>query len=206
MSNCSDVWCNSCEEDLIVSVERCPVCANRVDNNARCGACIKQPPDFTSAEVLFDYQYPVKRIIQAFKFNKRPELAACFAKKLTNKLMSKPKLPDIIVPVPLHKTRQQERGFNQSLELARSIAKRTGLSIDTALCKRIKNTGPQSSLTGQMRKNNVRGVFALTNQCLPKHIAIIDDVVTTGSTVNEIASLFIKAGCHRIDVWAIART
>lgn len=206
LSSCSDVWCNACEQGLIINIERCPVCARRTTNRVLCGACIKQPPCFSSSEVLLNYQYPAKRLIQDFKFNKRPELAACFAKKLTDKLIRNTNLPETIIPVPLHKIRQQQRGYNQSLELAKNIAKRMGLAVNTALCKRIKNTGPQSSLTGQMRKNNVKGAFALTDSWAPKHVAIIDDVVTTGSTVNEIASLLIKAGCRRVDVWAIART
>lgn len=206
LAGCNNVWCDACEQDFIINVGRCPVCARRTNNDARCGACIKQPPYFFSTEVLFNYQYPGKQLIQDFKFNKRPELSGSFAKKLSNKLISKQNLPEIIIPVPLHKTRQRERGYNQSLELARDIAKRTGLSIDTTLCKRIKNTGPQSSLSGEMRKNNVKGAFVLTEKCHPNHIAIVDDVITTGSTVNEIAALFIKSGCHRVDVWAIART
>ncbi len=206
LTGCNDVWCNACEQDIIINVGRCPVCARKTDNAARCGACINQPPYFYNSEVLFNYHYPAKQLIQDFKFNKRPELAGCFAKRLTDKIIRKSNLPEIIIPVPLHKTRQQERGYNQSLELAKNIAKRMGLPINTTLCKRIKNTSPQSLLTGQMRKNNVKGAFVLAENCPPEHIAIIDDVVTTGSTVNEIASLFIKAGSQRVDVWAIART
>ncbi len=155
---------------------------------------------------MFDYQYPAKRLIQEFKFNRRPELARCFAKKIKKKLVCNRSLPEIIIPVPLHKIRQQERGYNQSLELAKNLAKQLDLIVDGSLCKRTKNTGPQSALSAEMRKNNVKGAFKLLKNYPLNHIAIVDDVVTTGSTVNEVASLFIKAGCRRVEVWAIART
>ncbi len=206
LSHCNDVWCNACEYDFITDAERCPVCARRTNKNAICGACINQSPYFSSTTVLFDYQYPAKRLIQEFKFNRRPELARCFAKKIKTKLTCSRSLPEIIIPVPLHKIRQHERGYNQSLELAKNLAKQLGLIVDASLCKRIRNTGPQSSLTGEMRKNNVKGAFELIKHYPLNHIAIVDDVVTTGSTVNEVASLFIKGGCRRVDVWAIART
>jgi len=167
--------------------------------------CLKQPPNFTSTEILFNYQYPANQLIKAFKFNNRPELAISFADKMAKQLSGKPHLPGLLLPVPLHKKRQRQRGYNQSLVFANQIAKRLGLEVNTFICRRIKDTEPQSTLPMDTRRKNVRGAFCLKEIKLPTHIAIIDDVITTGATVNELASLLKKAGCQHIDVWAIAR-
>jgi len=167
---------------------------------------MKKPPDFMSTEVLFNYQYPANHLIKAFKFYNRPELARCFAEKLAQKLGKKTPLAETIIAIPLHEKRQRERGYNQSLELAAQINKHLGLTLNSSLCSRIKNTDPQSTLPMKVRRKNVKGAFCLNQSPVPKHIAIVDDVITTGSTVNELARLLKKGGCQRIDVWAIART
>jgi ComF family protein len=199
-------WCDDCEQDFIQVVSRCPVCARHSPYNVICGTCLKQPPYFASTDVLFNYQYPVSYLIKAFKFHKRPELARCFAEIMAKKLKKKAKLPELIIAVPLHKKRQRQRGYNQSLEFAVEINKRLGLTLSRSLCRRIKNTDPQSSLPKKIRRKNVKGAFCLDEKPIPKHIAIVDDVITTGSTINELAHLLKKGGCQRIDVWAIART
>jgi ComF family protein len=198
-------WCDDCERDFILDIARCPVCARNTANDKVCGACIKRRPDFVSTEILFNYQYPADHLIKAFKFYNRPELARCFAEGLAKKLINKTKLPDILLPVPLHKRRQGQRGYNQSLELAAQIAKHLDLRFNASLCERIKNTDPQSTLPMKTRRENVKGAFCLNVARLPEHIAIVDDVITTGSTINELSALLKRAGCQRIDVWAIAR-
>jgi ComF family protein len=207
LAKTNDAWCIDCEQDIMRETPRCPVCARMSTKNNVCGACLKQKPLFDNTQILFNYQYPVNRLIKAFKFNSRPELAKCFAERLANKLMrQKPSAPEIIVPVPLHNKRQRARGYNQSLELARQLGHRLGSKVSHSLCSRTKNTGPQSTQSMKTRGTNVKNAFALSEGQIPKHIAIMDDVITTGSTVNELASLFKKAGCRHIDVWAVART
>lgn len=206
MKKTNNAWCIECEQEFILPIARCPVCARHTANNAVCATCIKRRPYFTQTEVVFNYQYPANQLIKTFKYNKRPELARCFAEKLVETLKNKTRLPEILLPVPLHKKRQAERGYNQSLELAAQIASRLGMKVNSSLCRRIKNTDPQSTLPMKTRKNNVKDAFCLNDTQIPEHIAIVDDVITTGSTVNEISALLIKAGCRRVDVWAIART
>lgn len=205
LTKTSGTWCDECEQDFILNIARCPVCARNTIYNEVCGACLKRQPDFASTEILFNYQYPASHLIKSFKFNNRPELARCFAEKLAKRLINKTMLPEMLLPVPLHKKRQRERGYNQSLEFAAQIAKCLGLKVNSSLCRRIKNTDPQSTLPMNIRRKNVKGAFCLNDARLPEHIAIVDDVITTGSTVNELAALLRKAGCQRIDVWAIAR-
>lgn len=198
-------WCNDCERDFILETSRCPVCARNSALNETCGVCLKQRPVFVSTDVLFKYQYPASHLIKAFKFYMRPELARCFAERLAYKRIKNSTLPELMLPVPLHRKRQRQRGYNQALEFAVQISKHIGVEVDFSLCRRIKNTDPQSTLPMKIRRKNVEGAFCLNNKKIPEHIAIVDDVITTGSTVNEIAGLLKKAGCKHIEIWAIAR-
>jgi ComF family protein len=202
-----ETWCKDCEYDFIREVSRCFLCARKIFHGRVCGKCLNHAPFYSSTEVLFNYEYPANELIKTFKFNKRPELAKVFAQLLINKLKEGNILfPDVIVPVPLHKKRQRSRGYNQSLEIAKVISKQLGINLNSSLCSRIKNTDPQSSLPMKRRHKNVKNAFSIIENQTPKHIVIIDDVITTGSTINELARLFRKAGCERIDVWAIGRT
>ena len=206
LAKTNKTWCDHCEYDFILDRTRCPICARNSSSGNPCGSCLKHQPFFTNTEVLFNYQYPGNHLIKAFKFNNRPELANIFAEKLTLKLNNAEPLPNALIPVPLHKYRQRERGYNQSLEFASSIGSLLGIPVNTTLCRRIINTERQSSLPMKTRKNNVKGAFKLNYTNPFNHAAIVDDVITTGSTVNELASLLKKSGCRRVDVWAIART
>jgi ComF family protein len=200
------VCCKQCELDFMKESPRCPICAKPHHAEAVCGKCIISPPLFSSTTVLFNYAYPAKKMVLDFKFNKRVELSTFFAELLLDRIKSKDKLPEALIPVPLHKKRQAQRGYNQSLELAKHLANKLDIPINASLCKRIVNTDPQSELPMKSRRKNVKNAFALNNDRMPKHIAIVDDVITTGSTINEISRLFKSAGCERIDIWAIART
>lgn len=199
-------WCDHCEQDFIFDQPRCPICARKSCSGNPCGSCLKHQPFFTNTEVLFNYQYPGNHLIKAFKFNNRPELANIFAEKLAQKLNKADLFPNALIPVPLHKHRQRERGYNQSLEFASSLGRLLGITVNTSLCRRIIDTKRQSSLPMKTRKNNVKDAFELSYIKPFDYAVIVDDVITTGSTVNEIASLLKKSGCRRIDVWAIART
>ncbi len=199
-------WCKDCEQDFIRETQRCPICARYSLHHHICGSCLNQQPSFANTETLFSYQYPANHLIKAFKFNNRPELARRFADKLAKRIMEKGSvLPEIIIPVPLHRKRQRERGYNQSLEFAQQLGRRLGLKVNSSLCSRIINTNPQSTLPMKIRRKNVKGAFSLNSDQIPKHIALVDDVITTGSTINELSKLFKKAGCQRIDIWTIAR-
>ena len=201
-----DVFCTACEQDFIRDTQRCLKCGKANQSSDMCGNCRLSPPVFFSTTVLFNYEYPARKLVLAFKFKRRAELSILFADRLANTVKMLDKLPEALIPVPLHKKRQAQRGYNQSLELAKHLAIKLNVPLNTALCKRIVNTNPQSELPMESRKRNVKNAFALSGDNIPKHIAIIDDVITTGSTINEMSLLFKKAGCEHIDVWAIART
>ncbi len=206
LAKACDTWCEDCERDLTQEHSKCPVCARNSPTSLICGFCTTKQPNFTKTVALFKYQYPTNNLIKAFKYNNRPEFANCFADRLAKKLLHEKALPETLLPVPLHIKRQRYRGYNQSLELALQLGKKLGIGVNASLCQRIKNTDPQSKLPMKIRKKNVKGAFQLIDHKMPGHIAIIDDVITTGATVNEIAGLLKKAGCQRVDVWSVART
>jgi len=115
-------------------------------------------------------------------------------------------MPEIIIPVPLHRTRLRERGFNQALEIARPIARSLSIPVDYKSCERVRKTSAQSLLPAAERRKNIKGAFRVTRPIAARHVAILDDVMTTGHTVQELAATLRKAGVERIDVWVVART
>jgi ComF family protein len=115
-------------------------------------------------------------------------------------------LPGALIPVPLHPGRARGRGYNQALEIARAAAAELGVSLQPGLCLRTRAITPQEGLTRPERRRNVRGAFAVRGALPAGHVAILDDVVTTGSTAAEVAKVLRRAGAERIDLWAVART
>jgi len=122
-----------------------------------------------------------------------------FNERLANKI-------DLIIPMPMHSTRLKERSFNQALEIARLIAKNTHIKCDYTACERNKLTPPQASLPLKERIKNIRGVFNCTQSLQGLNIAIIDDVMTTGASLNELAKTLKQAGAARVECWVVART
>ena len=122
------------------------------------------------------------------------------------KCYSKKNKPQLIIPVPLHKKRLRERGYNQALELARPIEKRLQIPVDKYSCVRVKQTAAQSLLPFDERQSNVRQAFAIRKPLAVKYVAIFDDILTTGSTVKELSQVLRKAGVTKIDVWCCAKT
>lgn len=114
--------------------------------------------------------------------------------------------PEVIVPVPLHPKRLRTRGYNQSLEVARPIARRFGLSIKPFWCQRSRATNAQLTLSFEDRQENVRGAFVASSAVAGKRIAVLDDVITTGATATEMANALLEAGAKQIEIWALART
>jgi ComF family protein len=123
-----------------------------------------------------------------------------------NKLAELANKIDLIMPMPMHQQRLQERGFNQALEIARVIANNTGISLDYSSCQRTKLTPPQASLPLKERIKNIRGVFSCTQNLQGLHIALVDDVMTTGASLNELAKTLKQAGAAHVECWVIART
>lgn len=203
--------CHACEADLPWLQAACRCCGLAMPatmNSALCGTCIKQPPPFTSTVALFHYTHPIDRLLTALKFHKQLVYARLLGELLAERVRQHygEQLPDCIVPVPLHIKRLRERGFNQALELARPVAKELKIKLDFLSCERKKQTMAQSNLPAQQRKHNLKNAFVVKRALTAKHVAILDDVMTTGHTISELSRELQTAGIKRVDVWCCART
>jgi len=152
------------------------------------------------------YAYPVNHLIQRLKFAQQLEIARTLAGLLAEAIDERGR-PECLVPVPMHRARLRARGFNQATEIARRLGAHTGIPVEHDICVRVAPTVPQSTLPARARRRNVRGVFEVRRLPLGvHHVAIVDDVVTTGATVREMAGVLRKAGVGKVEVWACART
>ncbi len=200
--------CLACDRALPLNTPACPRCGRLLtyESETACGQCQQDPPEFDSTFALFRYQEPVRHLIHNLKYHARYACARLLGEMLAEALCSLDEGPELIIPVPLHPSRYRERGYNQALEIARPIARRLQIPLDYSSCIRSLATQPQTQLSNEERLRNVKKAFAVARPIRAKHVAILDDVVTTGATVNELAKVLRKAGVRRIDIWACART
>ncbi|MCL5260101.1 MAG: ComF family protein [Gammaproteobacteria bacterium] len=202
--------CLGCEHELPHIKFSCEQCGLPLAvNQAQCGSCLTDPPAFNATKSLFFYEAPIDSLVLALKFNNNLLYANLFGELLALHLQGyyhNRKLPEVIIPVPLHRDRLRERGYNQALEIARPVAKKLNIQINKFSCVRFKNTLQQSALAFSERKQNIKDAFAVVKPLHAKYVAIIDDVVTTGYTVNEFSKSLRQAGAEKIDVWCVART
>lgn len=203
--------CIECEKSLPWLKNVCFYCASPlgITTQSACGACLKKPLPFYKLCVLFSYTEIIKKLVIGLKFQQRLIYAHILGTLLAEKISFQyqtEKLPDVIIPVPLHRSRQYERGFNQAIELARPISKRLNIPIEYKRCKRLVNTAAQSKLPANQRANNVKNAFVAHQDLAYKHIALLDDVMTTGHTLIEMSRALYYVGVKRIDVWCCART
>ncbi|MES9992089.1 MAG: ComF family protein [Candidatus Thiodiazotropha sp.] len=203
-------FCPPCHHSLPFNRHACPRCAlplpPHVPSSELCGRCIGRTADYTRTITAMTYQPPINRLIGMLKFHNRLHLAEPLAGLLIERLGAEYDRPDLLVPVPLHPLRLRQRGFNQSLEISRVLSRRCGLSQDWRLCRRIKHTPAQAELNREARRNNLRRAFQVCADVSGMHLAVVDDVITTGATVSELCRVLKRAGAERVDVWAVART
>lgn len=199
--------CPACLAELPHNPVACRLCALPLAEceDGICGACLKRPPPLDGSIIPFRYAPPLDHLLLGLKFNRQLLHARLLGGLLADAIVADGgELPDAILPVPLHPARLRERGYNQALELARPVARRLGLPLLTGGVLRQKATAAQSRLEKVERRRNIKGAFVVTGT-LPASIAIIDDVVTTGSTVSELARVLRRAGAKRVVTWACAR-
>jgi ComF family protein len=173
-----------------------------------CGSCLKEPPPYHRTIALFTYQPPIDGWILALKFHHKLIYAQLLGELLIQQLIAsyhEEDWPELIIPVPLHRMRLVERGYNQTVEIAKVISKRLKIPLNRLDCQRVKATAPQLSLPAQQRQRNVKNAFILKRPLCMQHVAIVDDVVTTGSTAKELTRLLLNNGVQRVDVWCTAR-
>lgn len=198
--------CEACAAEIPRNAVCCERCALPLEAPAAlCGRCIKRAPPWDAAWAPFRYEWPLAQLESRFKFG--GDLAA--GRTLALLWCASPcpiELPQTIVPVPLHRSRLRRRGYNQVLELAKPLAKHFGVRLQRDILQRSRATGAQTELNAVQRRRNVRGAFvARFEGAIPEHVAVLDDVCTTGATLAECARVLKRAGVARVDVWALAR-
>lgn len=204
--------CLPCLQQLPILKHYCSICANILPVNSQtfiCGHCLQETPPFNRTCGLFSYKPPIPKLILDLKFHHALTHARLFGELLAEKIQQdwykNELLPDAIIPIPLHPKRLQERGFNQAIEIARPIANILKLPLLFTGISRIKSTDPQATLSAHARKNNIKNAFLIKPSFENQHIAVVDDVITTGSTVYEFCRQLRKKGAARISVWCCAR-
>ncbi len=213
--NTNSLFCAECQESIqVITLPFCQICGRpfplKYTSTHVCGGCLKNPPFFKAARSVFIYTEPIKRSIIQFKFKGNTALANDLAKMLLFHLqdfLGQIK-PETVIPVPLHLKRLRERGYNQCVLLAQIIAKYLKIPCEKMVLKKVKPTLPQVGLSQAQRHKNVKGSFAVIHPQLVKgkRILLIDDVFTTGSTVNECAKVLHKAGASGVWVATLSRT
>ena len=198
-----DVLCGECEAELPWLDEPvCPRCALASPGGALCGRCLAEPPHFDATLAALWYRFPADVLVQALKFRAELALAGVLASLLSRKI-SWEKV-DFVVPVPLSPRRLAGRGYNQAAEIARRLGRDR---LELELCRRTREGPPQVELPFAERQRNVRGAFAVSGRSLRgASIAVVDDVMTTGATLDEIARTLKAAGAARVVNWVLART
>jgi ComF family protein len=201
--------CLLCLNELPILPQNCLHCA-KILTISEPVACTANLLEKGGVYALFRYEIPITKLILELKFHEKIVnariLGELMAAAIQNHWYAHQSLPDVIIPVPLHPKRVRERGFNQALELARPIAKALGLPLDTQSCQRLKHTAAQARMKVQDRAQNMRNVFAVTGDFSGRHVAVLDDVITTGHTLNEFTRMLQAAGAARVDIWCCART
>jgi len=203
--------CSQCLTSLPILAPGCVYCATplSVEGEAICGTCLQQPPPYERLFALFAYQAPITQWIMELKFHERlihaQILGELMATALQTWYLDKP-LPECIIPIPLHNKRLHERGFNQALELARPIAKTLGLALNFTSCQRVKSTQAQARLIRKQRTQNMKNAFKIQGLEKIRSVAVVDDVTTTGQTLQAFCQALKQAGVAQIDVWCCAKT
>lgn len=200
--------CAHCEADLIINRQACQQCAiplPSATSGSVCGQCLKKPPLYDQSWSAFIYAQPLEWMIQQLKFNARLSYSILFSELMMPLLPALHQQPDCIIPVPLHNKRIRQRGFNQTYELIKPVATKLAIKIDTKHCLRIRNTQAQTGINAKSRSRNVKDAFEFKNTPDYKYIILFDDVITTGSTINELARTLKNQGVERVDVWSLAR-
>ena len=201
-----DGLCVGCQASLPqLPHAQCPVCAIGNSTAELCGRCISARPFFDRVVAPFTYGFPVSVLIQGLKYRGELACAKPLAAAMANVLDEEP-YPDLLIPMPLSHTRLAARGFNQAMEIARYIAAEFGLHIAVDICRRNGDGTPQTALPWKERASNVRNAFTCHENLEGKSVAVVDDVLTTGATLNELARTLKRSGAREVTGWVAART
>jgi len=197
-----NLLCPACDADLPrLAGARCPRCALESPRGEICGRCLSDAPHYDATVAALAYEFPADTLVHALKFRGELALAGYLGDMLLQKI--DPMVIDVVVPVPLSADRLRSRGYNQAVEIARRLER---AKLDLELCVRSRDTPAQMDLPYTERRRNVRGAFRCTRSLAGQRIAVVDDVMTTGATLDELASVLKAAGAAQVVNWVVART
>jgi ComF family protein len=196
--------CAPCTQDLPrLATVHCDTCALPITEGRRCGACLAHPPNYDHVCAPFEYAFPADALVRALKYRGLLAVAPFLAESIAQSLGER---PDVIVAMPLAPARLRERGFNQAHEIARHIARAVDVPFDMHACRKVRDTAPQAALPWKERAKNVRRAFVCDADFTGQHVAVADDVMTTGATLNELARNLKRAGAVRVTGLVATRT
>lgn len=202
--------CPACADAVVRKGNHCQQCGFKLKSPSakKCGECVIKPKLYQKLIAACDYKYPVNSSISQMKFSQQMDIIRGLSAMLATTVeqnYQEQTMPTLLVPIPLHHKRLFSRGYNQSELIANRLSKSLNIPTDSARLARIKNTPHQIGLKAIERRKNLKDAFVVS-QTLPKHIALIDDVVTTGSTITEACKTCLKHGAEQIDIWCLAKT
>ncbi|WP_211230859.1 ComF family protein [Chitinilyticum aquatile] len=201
-----EALCSACLAGLPwLPRQACPRCALPTADGQLCGSCLRAPPAFDACHALLGYQSPVSELVMAGKYGGRWQLWPLFGQLMAQ---HRPALAagSVLIPLPLHASRLRERGFNQALELALPLARASNLSLRHDLLVRTRDTGHQSRLSRKARHRNLRKAFAAAPAVAGLDVIVVDDVMTSGASLDAAARALKAAGAASVTAWVLART
>lgn len=199
--------CADCRADLPWhnAATACPRCGAPEPQGQPCGQCVQHPPHFDTTLAVFDFSFPVDALLRRYKYRGYLAVAGLAGALLAERVCTGT-LPQCVIPMPLHPDRLRERGFNQALEIARIAARRLDLPLLPRAAERTRPTVPQTGLPRDKRQRNLRDAFVCHAGLESQHVALVDDVMTTGASLDALATAVRAAGAARVDCWVVART
>ena len=201
----SRLVCDACGESLPRVTHACERCAIELAHAGTCGECLRRAPSFDAAIAAFEYRFPLDRLVQRFKYAGDLAAGKWLALQLAERVAGRER-PDLLVAPPLAASRLRERGFNQAVVIAQVLGRRFGIRHWPAALAKVRETSPQPGLGRRQRAANLAGAFRCDARLAGEHVAIVDDVMTTGATADALACVLKEAGAARVTVWAVART
>jgi len=198
------ILCPACDADLPrLAGTLCPRCALPSPGSALCGRCLADAPRYDATVAALAYRFPADTLVHALKFRSQLALAPLMGDLLIEAIRER---IDLVVPVPLSRERLRERGYNQAAEIARHVARERRARLELTIVIRERDTRAQADLPWSDRARNVRGAFRCERSLDGAAIAVVDDVMTTGATLDELAATLKRAGAARVVNWVVART
>ena len=200
--------CSECYPKLPFQRDTCTYCGQRFTGPIDyCGTCITQPPPFDRCFCPFEYAPPIDEQIIKLKYRQNPHIARDIAAMLATEIRdANIDLPELLIPAPLHRKRLFQRGYNQSALLAKHLSKEFNIPVEYHSLSKHKATANQAELPLKARQSNLKNAFSIKRSIMASHVAIIDDVITTGSTASEIAKILKRKGVDYVQVWGVAHT